>query len=94
MHIHSRWPGGHKLRHPGSDDDEEEESASPPPPPEKPKKSTAKAKESAKPKKAAQPKQSKGRTRKPMSEGGRSVTTEFYNHATYEDMPVTGHQSE
>ena len=89
--IRLRWPGGHKLREPESadDEDEDEESASPPPPPEKPKKN-AKAKEGAKKKAQPQPKATAGRSRKPLSEGGRSVTTEFYNHATYEDMPVAG----
>ena len=93
-----RWPDGSKVLtlgpdEAGADDDDSEstseEESEQPEAPRGGRKSVAKAK--AKPKagkQSSKPKQPKGgRSAIPLSEGGRTVKTEHYNHATLNDMP-------
>ena len=76
-----RWPDGYQVGLEPEEDDEESGVSEEPAP--KPKKTASKPSKPVNPK----PKASKTK-RVPVSEGGRSVATENYNHSCYEEMPV------
>lgn len=78
-----RWPCGTIVGLPPEedfeeDDDDNEDEQEPEPKPK------AKAKAKAKPKVRAS-----GRASVPLSSGGRTVHTTYYNHPSYQEMPVT-----
>jgi len=88
MPFHFRWPGGHRATlEPEEEEPEASEVAQPDDEEDPPKAAKAKPKATPTKKAKANPKTRPAKT-VPVSEGGRSVMTEYYGHRTLNDMPA------
>ena len=91
MPFHFRWPGGHRVGLEPEEDEPEASEVMGPDEDEEPIVKATKAKAKATSARASKAKaNAKSRVTKsvPVSDGGRSVTTDYYNHRTLNDMPA------